>query len=78
MCSILSETRSCDLVISVEGLRFDPLRIDGIQQMDKTVFGAKLQQCLCVMQSMRSAIPCLSHLIRPLSFFLEEVYKCLG
>lgn len=40
--------------------------------------GAKLQQFVCALQWMRSAIPSFSSLVKPLLEVLESVYACAG
>lgn len=78
-CVLYSRSiRWCGRVITADGIRFDPRRIDGIQNMDSPTTGAQLQQFVCAMQWMRSAIPTFTTIIRPLSDFLEIVYDNAG
>ena len=73
-----TEIRWCGRILSKDGVRFDPRRIDGIRDMQLPTTGAELQQFVCAMQWMRSAIPTFSTIIRPLSDFMETVYAKAG
>lgn len=78
-CQLFRSTiRWCGRLLSPDGIRFDPARIDGIKNMTQPTNGAELQQFVCAMQWMRNGIPKFSTLIRPLSLLLEEVYKTVG
>lgn len=78
-CNIFSTCiRWCGRLLSSKGIRFDPRRIDGLRNMQLPTTGAHLQQFVCAMQWMRSAIPAFSVVIRPLSEFLEKVYNATG
>jgi len=70
--------RWCGRLISAEGVRFDPRRLDGIQKMQPPTLGSHLQQFVCAMQWMRSGIPDFSNIVRPLMEFLERVYTRAG
>lgn len=64
----------CGRLITSDGIRFDPRRIDGIQNMAAPSTGADLQQIFCAMQWMRTGIPELAKTIHPLLSFLEKLY----
>lgn len=70
--------RWCGRVISSEGIRHDPARLDTLLDMDRPSTGGQLQQFLCAMQWLRSSIPQFQDLVAPLHTFLETVYKHVG
>lgn len=73
-----NETRWCGRIVSKDGIRFDPRRLEGIQNMEEPATGSQLQQFVCAMQWMRNAIPNFSNLVRPLMELLEIVYERAG
>lgn len=73
-----TSVRWCGRVISADGVRFDPRRIDGIRNMTLPSTGADLQQFVFAMQWMRNAIPEFITIIRPLSDLMESVYDFAG
>lgn len=56
--------RWCGHILSSEGIRFDPRRINGIRQIECPATGVHLQQFVCAMQWMRQAIPDFFNIIR--------------
>ena len=60
---------------SSTGVRFDPRRIDGIQRMQLPTNGAHLQQFVCALQWVKTAIPNFTALVGPLQSFLENVHR---
>lgn len=78
-CTLLAtRIQWCGRLIGPDGIRFDPRRIAGIRDMASPQSGAGLQQLVCAMQWMRSAIPEFSKVISPLATFLEKVYTAAG
>lgn len=67
--------RWCGRLLSSKGIRFSPRRISGFQNMQIWSTGTHLQKFVCVSQYMRSSIPAFSIVFRPLSEFLEKIYK---
>jgi hypothetical protein len=70
--------RWCGRLISAEGSKFDPRRIQGLLEMPHPVTGADLQQFTCAINWMRTAIPSFSTLVAPLHGLLEAVYRARG
>lgn len=70
--------RWCGRELSEHGIRFGPRRIYGIRNMALPTTAVHLQQFVCAMQWMRSAIPDFSSIIRPLSAMLEKAYTLAG
>ena len=70
--------RWCGRLISAEGSKFDPRRIEGLLQMSPPSTGADLQQFLCAINWMRTAIPAFSTLVSPLHTLLETAYARAG
>lgn len=78
-CILFSRSvRWCGRVISPEGIRQDPARIDTLLNMDRPTLGGQLQQFVCAMQWLRSSTPNFQALIKPLHEFLESVYAHAG
>jgi RNase H-like domain found in reverse transcriptase/Reverse transcriptase (RNA-dependent DNA polymerase) len=69
-----SVIRWCGRLISSEGSKFDPRRIQGLLDMTPPSTGADLQQFKCALNWMRTAIPSFSALVSPLHQILEDVY----
>jgi Reverse transcriptase (RNA-dependent DNA polymerase) len=67
--------RWCGRLISAEGSKFDPRRIDGLLKMSPPSTGADLQQFLCALNWMRTAIPAFTTLVSPLHTLLELAYS---
>lgn len=75
-CNLFTKfVRWCGRIISEHGITFDPKRIDGLRGMETPSNGAQLQQFVCAMQWMRSAIPKFSELIKPLLDCMERVFQ---
>ena len=74
-CFFATSIRWCGRLLSSAGVRFDPRRIDGIQKMQLPTNGAHLQQFVCALQWVKTAIPNFTALVEPLHRFLENVYK---
>ena len=68
----------CGRLISQEGIRFDPRNFAALLEMQEPVTGADLQQFLCAVNWMRSAIPEFTKLIAPLAALMETVYTEAG
>jgi RNase H-like domain found in reverse transcriptase len=66
--------RWCGRIISGDGVRFDPRRAQGLLDMSMPVSGADLQQFVCALNWMRTAIPSFTQLVSPLQRLLEAVY----
>ena len=74
-CFFATSIRWCGSLLSSAGVRFDPRRIDGIQKMQLPTNGAHLQQFVCALQWVKTAIHNFTALVEPLHRFLENVYK---
>ena len=64
----------CGRLISEEGIRFDPRNHQALLELPEPTKGGELQQFLCAMGWMRSAIPEYTRLVAPLHAMLERVY----
>lgn len=73
-----TSVRWCGRIISADGIRHDPARLDTLLDMERPSWGGQLQQFLCAMQWLRSSIPQFQDLVAPLHDFLEKVYKHVG
>lgn len=78
MPAVSREVRWSGRVLSADGLLLDPAYFDALHQMEKPSSGAHLQQLLCALQWMRTAIQSFSMLVAPLQGLLEKVYKLAG
>ena len=65
-------------LISSEGIRYDPRRMEGLLSMEPPQTGANLQQFVCALQWVKNGIPEFSRLVAPLHEFLERVYTFAG
>ena len=72
--SYTSSVRWCGRIIDAEGIKFDPRNLQGLLRMKPPTNGAQLQQFLCAIQWMRSAIPNFPKLTFALHKFMEQVY----
>lgn len=70
--------RWCGRLISPEGIKFDPRRLDGLLSMEAPKTGGHLQQFLCALQWVKFSIPNFSVLTTPLHSFMERVYGAAG
>jgi RNase H-like domain found in reverse transcriptase/Reverse transcriptase (RNA-dependent DNA polymerase)/Integrase zinc binding domain len=78
-CTLYSlEVHWCGRLISDVGVRFDPRRIQGLKEMATPRTGADLQQFVCALNWMRTAIPAFSKMVAPLQQLLETVYSLAG
>lgn len=68
----------CGRIISEDGVRLDPSRLDALINMPKPSTGDQLLQFLCAANWMRTVIPNFNALVEPLHEVLEEVFEnCL-
>lgn len=70
--------RWCGRLISENGIRYDPRRLDGLLNMELPTTGAHLQQFICALQWVKSGVPKFTDLIAPLHNFMEKVYGTSG
>ena len=68
----------CGRIISPEGVKLDPARMQAIRDMRVPVTGDQLQQFVCAAGWMRAGIPEFSRVTQPLADVLEEVYALAG
>eukprot|EP00171_Calliarthron_tuberculosum_P002705 IDg2705t1 len=73
-----TSVRWCGRVISPKGIRFDPARLTGLLEMPSPKSAANLQQFLCAMQWMRTAVPQFQELTKPLHEVMEKAYSLAG
>jgi hypothetical protein len=72
------EVKFCGRIIDGEGTRFDPSRIETLQQMKRPTKAGDLLQFNCATNWMRSSIPNYSQTMSPLQELMETVYKAKG
>lgn len=77
-CFYCKKVRFYGPIISKDGVRFDPRKIDALLQMPKPKMGRELQQLNCAANWMRTSIPNFSKIIQPLHNLLEDAYKKAG
>ncbi|KAJ0393889.1 hypothetical protein P43SY_007544 [Pythium insidiosum] len=78
-CSFyLREALFCGRVVSGEGVRHDPGRIQALQQLPPPTTGQELQQFLCALNWMRQSLPAFNKLTQPLTMLMEKVYELAG
>jgi Reverse transcriptase (RNA-dependent DNA polymerase) len=78
-CVLFTKTaRWYGRLISGNGVKFDPARLQGLLDMPCPTSGADLQQFTCALNWMRSSMPMYNALISPLNLFLETVYNAAG
>ena len=68
----------CGRIITRQGIRFDPSATDALLSMEPPTNGAQLQQLLCAMQWVRTAIPKFSKVISELQEMMENAYQKAG
>jgi transposase InsO family protein len=73
-----TSVRWCGRLISAEGIRYDPRRLEGLLQMEPPTSGAHLQQFICALQWVRHGIPQFARLVQPLQEFMERVCEHAG
>ena len=74
----LTEVQWCGRLISKRGIRMDPRRLQGLQEMKPPVTADQLQQFICAANWMRNAIPECNKTLSPLSNILETALKKAG
>lgn len=78
-CTVFAkEIRWCGRLISADGIRYDPRRLEGLLNMEPPTTGAHLQQFVCALQWVKQGIPNFTELILPLHNFLERIYDDIG
>ncbi|OWZ02136.1 LOW QUALITY PROTEIN: hypothetical protein PHMEG_00026351, partial [Phytophthora megakarya] len=78
-CSFyLREALWCGRVVSGEGVRHDPARIDALTNLPEPTTGQELQQFICALNWMRTALPAFNKLTAPLMTMMEAVYERAG
>ncbi|KAG3231289.1 hypothetical protein PI124_g23616 [Phytophthora idaei] len=78
-CSFyLREALWCGRIVSGEGVRHDPARLTALTSLPLPSTGQDLQQFICAMDWMRTAIPAFNKLVAPLSKLMEKVYQQAG
>ena len=74
-CTLFAkEIRWCGRLLSAEGIRYDPRRLEGLLTMKPPTNGANLQQFICALQWVKQGIPNFTELVAPLHEFMERVY----
>ncbi|ETO66354.1 hypothetical protein F444_16481 [Phytophthora nicotianae P1976] len=74
----LREALWCGCVVSGEGVRHDPARIEALVRLPPPSTGNELQQFICALNWMRSSLLAYNKLVYPLVLLMEEVYKKAG
>lgn len=78
-CTLFTQTvRWCGRLITPDGIRFDPARLEGLLNMESPSNGAHLQQLLCALQWVKLGIPNFTDIVSPLHELMEEVYSRSG
>ena len=78
-CSFfLKEVAWCGRLISKDGIRLDPARINALTTMPPPTTAAQLQQFVCAANWMRMSIPQFNQLVEPLTKLLEDIYIMTG
>ena len=70
----LEEVKWCGRLISKEGIKLDPRRLQALLDMPEPANGAQLQQFVCAANWMRSAIPNFNGMVAILHRAMECVY----
>lgn len=70
--------RWCGRVISADGIRYDPRRLDGLLNIESPKTGAHLQQFICALQWIKNGIPNFASIVTPLHQFMEQIYTKAG
>ena len=65
-------------IISENNVKFDPSRLNELLSMQEPTHGGHLQQFICALQWVRSAVPKFNTLVELLHKFLERVYQKAG
>ncbi|POM71911.1 Hypothetical protein PHPALM_11460 [Phytophthora palmivora] len=69
----LREALWCGRVVSGEGVKHDPARIEALMSLPPPTLGSELQQFNCAPNWMRSSLPAYNNLVHPLVLQMEEV-----
>lgn len=68
----------CGRVVSGDGVRHDPARINALTNLPAPTTEQELQQFVCALNWMRSSLPAFNKLIAPLTKCMENVYERAG
>ncbi|KAG6613370.1 uncharacterized protein IUM83_17047 [Phytophthora cinnamomi] len=68
----------CGRVVSAGGVKQDPRRVQALVDLPSPTTGQELQQFLCALNWMRTAIPDYNKLVQPLMDLMEHVYTKAG
>ena len=74
-CFYAEEAEWCGKIISGEGVRHNPTRLEGLTNMEEPVDAAQLQQFLCAINWMRASIPEYAKLTGKLNELLDKAGK---
>lgn len=74
----LREAKFCGRLITADGVRPDPRKLDSILNMHTPSTGAELQQLLTATNWMRTSIPSYAELTAPLHPRMDRVYTAVG
>ncbi|POM75925.1 LOW QUALITY PROTEIN: GapPol Polyproteinlike [Phytophthora palmivora] len=74
----LRKARWCGKVVSADGIKHCPFRVQGLVSMRDPVNAGQLQQFLCATYGMRQNIACYSKLVDPLLRVVDEAAKRAG
>ncbi|KAE9353529.1 hypothetical protein PR003_g3818 [Phytophthora rubi] len=74
----MAEALWCGRIVSGEGVRHDPARIQALRELPAPSNGQELQQFICALNWMRMSLPAFNKLVYPLSLFMEKVYAAAG
>ena len=78
-CTVFAtEIRWCGRLVSAQGIRYDPRRLEGLLSMEPPSSGSNLQQFVCALQWVKQGIPNFTELVAPLHEFMERVYDHVG
>lgn len=72
------EARWCVRIISSDGIKYDPRRMQGLLDTEPPTTGSELQQFLCALQWVKNGIPNFSALVAHLHEFMEKFYEHVG
>jgi hypothetical protein len=70
-----TEALWCGKIVSADGIRHDPARIQALQDLSAPTTGADLLQFVCAVNWMRLSIPAHNRIVEPLRQALERVYQ---
>ncbi|KAJ8577566.1 hypothetical protein ON010_g1641 [Phytophthora cinnamomi] len=74
----LREALWCGRVVSGEGVKHDPARIEALMSLPPPLSGNELQQVICALNWMRSSLPAYNKFVHPLVLQIEEGYMHAG